>query len=51
MLRVDLAAPLLDVLAWGGDPLRFEWLEPPAAERVEAALALLGAWARRAAPG
>jgi ATP-dependent helicase HrpB len=39
--RVDLAAPLLEVLAWGGDPRRFEWFEAPPAERVEAALQLL----------
>jgi ATP-dependent helicase HrpB len=41
VLRVDLAAPLLDVMAWGGDPLGFEWLEAPPPARVDAALALL----------
>jgi ATP-dependent RNA helicase HrpB len=41
VLRVDLAAPLLDVLAWGGDPERFRWFETPARERVEAATELL----------
>lgn len=41
VLRVDLAAPLLDVLAWGGDPERFRWLEAPAPDRVGAALELL----------
>ncbi len=41
VLRVDLLGPLLDILAWGGDPLRFEWLEAPPPERVQAALALL----------
>lgn len=39
--RVDLAGPALDVLAWGGDPLTFEWFETPPAERLEAALGLL----------
>jgi len=39
--RVDLAAPLLDLIAWGADPLAFEWFEAPPAARVEAALRLL----------
>ena len=39
--RVDLAAPLLDLIAWGADPLAFEWFETPPADRVEAALRLL----------
>ena len=39
--RVDLASPVLDVLAWGGDLLRFRWFEPPPPERLEAALVLL----------
>ena len=39
--RVDLAAPFLDVIAWGGDPLAFEWFEAPPAHAAEAALALL----------
>jgi len=39
--RVDLAPPLMDVMAWGGDPRAFEWFEAPPAERVEAALELL----------
>ncbi len=39
--RVDLAAIVLDVLAWGGDPRRFEWFEAPRPEAVDAALALL----------
>jgi ATP-dependent helicase HrpB len=39
--RVDLARPLLEVLAWGGDPRTFEWFEAPPAERVDAALELL----------
>jgi ATP-dependent helicase HrpB len=40
--RVDLAAPLLEVLAWGGDPLAFEWFEAPPSDRLAAGLALLG---------
>jgi ATP-dependent helicase HrpB len=39
--RVDLAGPLLDLIAWGADPLAFEWFETPPADRVEAALGLL----------
>ena len=39
--RVDLAGPLLDVLAWGGDPARFEWFEAPPLDRVESAMGLL----------
>jgi ATP-dependent helicase HrpB len=39
--RVDLAGPALDILAWGGDPLTFEWFESPRAESLEAALDLL----------
>jgi ATP-dependent helicase HrpB len=39
--RVDLAAPALDILAWGGDPRTFAWFERPPEERIEAALALL----------
>lgn len=49
--RVDLAGPLLDVLAWGGDPRTFRWFEAPPAERIDAGLALLerlGAAARGA---
>ncbi|HSD65787.1 MAG TPA: ATP-dependent helicase HrpB [Vicinamibacteria bacterium] len=36
--RVDLAGPLLDVLAWGGDPARFEWFEAPPPQGVSAAM-------------
>ena len=35
--RIDLAGPVLDVLAWGGDPEAFEWFEPPSPEMLEAA--------------
>jgi len=41
ILRVDLAAPLLDLLAWGGDPLTFEWFQSPPAEARRDALELL----------
>ena len=30
--RVDLAGAVLDLLAWGADPLTFEWFEAPPAE-------------------
>jgi ATP-dependent helicase HrpB len=40
--RVDLSDAVLDVLAWGGDPLTFDWFDPPPPERIAAALALLG---------
>lgn len=39
--RVDLASPLLEVLAWGGDPDAFEWFEAPPAERLQAGMRLL----------
>lgn len=46
--RVDLAGPVLQLLAWGEpDPAAFAWLEAPRPEGVAAALALLrrlGAW-------
>src|SRR6266545_496946 len=29
VMRIDLAGPLLDVIAWGGDPLAFDWFEAP----------------------
>jgi ATP-dependent helicase HrpB len=41
ILRVDLTAPLLDLIAWGGDPLTFEWFERPPESRMDAALTLL----------
>jgi len=41
--RIDLSGPLLDIVAWGGDPRTFEWFEAPSADRVAAAFALLGA--------
>ena len=39
--RVDLAPPVLEVLAWGGDPASFAWFEAPPVERVVAAMELL----------
>lgn len=39
--RVDLAGPVLDILAWGGDPRTFEWFESPRPESLTAALDLL----------
>ena len=39
--RVDLSAPVLDVLAWGSDPRKLEWFERPDDDRIAAALALL----------
>ena len=39
--RVDLAGPILDLLAWGADPLSFDWFEAPSTDRIRAALRLL----------
>ncbi len=39
--RVDLAPVALDVIAWGGDPRRFEWFDAPRADGLDAALDLL----------
>lgn len=39
--RVDLAPSVLDLLAWGADPLVFEWFEAPSSDRILAALRLL----------
>lgn len=39
--RVDLAACLLTVLAWGSHPSRFEWFERPEESRVDATMSLL----------
>ncbi len=40
--RIDLAATVLDVIAWGDDPRTFAWFEAPPQERLDAAIALLG---------
>jgi len=39
--RIDLAAPVLAILVWGGDLSTFEWFERPADDRLAVALALL----------
>ena len=39
--RVDLAAPLLDIFAWGGDPFSLEWFEAPPLDAITAAVRLL----------
>jgi ATP-dependent helicase HrpB len=39
--RVDLSGPLLEILAWGGDPRTFDWFEAPAGDAIDAALDLL----------
>jgi ATP-dependent helicase HrpB len=39
--RVDLAGPLLEVLAWGGEAAGFEWFEAPPPEGLAAAMDLL----------
>ncbi len=38
---IDLAGPLLDLLAWGGDPATIEWYEAPLPDRVQSALRVL----------
>lgn len=39
--RVDLSGAVLDVIAWGGDPRRFEWFERPHPDAIDSALGLL----------
>lgn len=39
--RVDLASPVLDIVAWGGDARTFEWYERPPDDRIDAAVELL----------
>jgi len=39
--RIDLAGPLLDLLAWGGSPRTFPWFEAPSEDRLARALELL----------
>jgi ATP-dependent helicase HrpB len=41
--RVDLVGPVLDLLAWGGDPRTFEWFEAPPDGALDRALLLLAA--------
>ena len=40
--RIDLAGPILDVIAWGGNPRTLEWFERPRDDALDAAIALLG---------
>jgi ATP-dependent helicase HrpB len=39
--RIDLAGPVLSIVAWGGDPRTLAWLEPPPPHTIEAAFELL----------
>ncbi len=39
--RIDLSSPLLDVLAWGGDPRTLDWFDPPSADALAAGIELL----------
>ncbi|MFU8803909.1 MAG: ATP-dependent helicase HrpB, partial [Bradymonadaceae bacterium] len=40
--RVDITAPLLEVIAWSGnDPAAFEWFEAPSTAAIEIGLSLL----------
>ena len=39
--RIDLASPVLDVLAWGTSPHDLEWFERPSTDAIDAALTLL----------
>jgi ATP-dependent helicase HrpB len=39
--RVDLAAAVLDILAWGGDPRSLDWFEKPDEGAIDSALTLL----------
>ena len=39
--RIDLSGPVLDVMAWGGDPRTLDWFERPAAGAIASATALL----------
>ena len=39
--RIDLSGPVLDILAWGGDPRTFEWFERPSEGAIAAGIELL----------
>jgi ATP-dependent helicase HrpB len=39
--RIDLATVMVDLLAWGADPMTFEWFEAPAPDALASALELL----------
>jgi ATP-dependent helicase HrpB len=39
--RVDLAGPILSILAWDASPDTFDWFDRPSQDRIDAAMALL----------
>lgn len=39
--RVDLSGPVLSLLAWGADPMTFDWFERPSNDALASALTLL----------
>ena len=39
--RIDLSGPVLDVMAWGGDPATLEWFDAPSPAALLAATTLL----------
>lgn len=39
--RIDLSGPLLDIMAWGGNPATMEWFDAPSADAIDAGLRLL----------
>ncbi|MFM8533922.1 MAG: ATP-dependent RNA helicase [Acidimicrobiia bacterium] len=39
--RVDLAGPILSILAWGATPDSFDWFDRPSQDRMTAAMSLL----------
>lgn len=41
IMRADLASPVLEVLAWGSDPLEFLWYEMPPLESIKRSIFLL----------
>ena len=41
LVRVDLAAPALDIFAWGSDPRTLEWFEAPRPGSLDRAIELL----------
>jgi ATP-dependent helicase HrpB len=41
LMRTDLASPLLELIAWGADPLTFDWFERPPEGGLRAGLELL----------
>lgn len=39
--RVDVSGPVLDIMAWGGDPRTMDWFDPPAPDALAAGVELL----------